>query len=663
MAPPQNAARPGSRGARRRRAAPRAPRALEGAPSSVEASDLQRFAPWAFGLALTLPLTTALRILPPGWFGPAATQHRPEHVAAAVMLGAIWAALLAWCARHRRAWLDPQHDPRVAAAVWVLLPALAVYLANGDASFEGDCYYNGILPRRLARGEGFAFSDEYVRTHASWGLHRVAPDRHLPYWPVGPAVLALPTALLQELLGAPAELLSDAVNQKLTAALTGATAAAALFTAQIRLRRSVFVAVLGTVGFAFGTTQLTHSAAQLWQHGPATMLACLGVAALAGVGDEPEGRPRWRRAEVLAGVALGLAPVMRPQAALLTMAAFAAVLFARPRAALDFALGCVPGALLFATLNLSLYGSLLGGYQTLVSGSHFHASLRDGLAGLLLSPNRGLLVFSPFLVAALPGAWIAARRRASIELCLGAAAVAFTVLHAKWVMWFGGWCVGPRFMTEALPPLVLLSGLAMDRWSGRWARASAGALVLASVLINAMVFASLPWVFRWNAFPDVDNHRERLWDRREWIPLHGAHARGLARGDAVPAWPFAIPNHPRLSPAAGHPRAVVAQGVASRSQPVLELPEVPLRAGDYTLTVRGTNPGDLALTLGVRASLLVQGEAQDGGGDTVQAGPRAPWSAALRFSLAEGARVSATVLLRGAGVVQLTDLRLTAVGP
>ena len=57
----------------------------------------------------------------------------------------------------------------------------------------------------------------------------------------------------------------------------------------------------------------------------------------------------------------------------------------------------MPLALVVA-YNLGVTGSLAGGYGTVDRPDFFDHSLGAGLAGLLVSPMRGLLVFSPFLL-------------------------------------------------------------------------------------------------------------------------------------------------------------------------------------------------------------------------------------------------------------------------
>jgi hypothetical protein len=76
-----------------------------------------------------------------------------------------------------------------------------------------------------------------------------------------------------------------------------------------------------------------------------------------------------------------------------------------------------------------------------------------GLTGLLVSPNRGLFVFSPLLLLSIAAPWAWRRLAGAQRVVLssyGAAAAAHTLLMAKIVSWdVFGW--GPRYMVPVLP--------------------------------------------------------------------------------------------------------------------------------------------------------------------------------------------------------------------
>ena len=153
------------------------------------------------------------------------------------------------------------------------------------------------------------------------------------------------------------------------------------------------------------------------------------------------------------------------------------------RRGLVFAGAALVGLLLLAWHNWARYGSpLLTGYE-LAGREQFSTPPLFGLAGLTLSPYRGVLWFVPLVGAALllaPSAAVRARR--FVWLALGVAAVTLATF-VGWRMWWGGNAWGPRFLLPALPLLTLIVPLAWPRL-GRLGRAAVAGLAGLSALVQ-----------------------------------------------------------------------------------------------------------------------------------------------------------------------------------
>jgi hypothetical protein len=153
------------------------------------------------------------------------------------------------------------------------------------------------------------------------------------------------------------------------------------------------------------------------------------------------------------------------------------------------------------------------------------------LAGNLVSPSRGLLVFVPVVLFV---GYLLVRYRQMLEFMrLLWLALSVVVIHliiiSGFPHWWGGHSFGPRFTTGLVPWFVLLAILgvgAMLRWRDETRRTSSalgwnlqlwcgGLLLLISVIINTLGATShAAWL--WNTRPrGIDEHPERLWDWRQ----------------------------------------------------------------------------------------------------------------------------------------------------
>ncbi|HLY73379.1 MAG TPA: hypothetical protein VKU80_04605 [Planctomycetota bacterium] len=199
-------------------------------------------------------------------------------------------------------------------------------------------------------------------------------------------------------------------------------------------------ALLVAFSYGLGTCVWSMSSQSLWQQAPTVFLLSLGLFFMTRVD-----RGRWWAAG--AGAAFAGAVVCRPTA-LLVGGAFGFGLALRERRALGpFVLGSLPLGIFLAVYNASMFGSpfKFGQIETAAatalsktgSSAVWQTPLWVGLPGLLLSPARGLLVFSPFLGFALWGAWLVWRGDGWWTLRPASAAFALLLLLSSW--WFDWW--------------------------------------------------------------------------------------------------------------------------------------------------------------------------------------------------------------------------------
>jgi hypothetical protein len=128
-------------------------------------------------------------------------------------------------------------------------------------------------------------------------------------------------------------------------------------------------------------------------------------------------------------------------------------------AALRFAAGAALPLAALALYDATLFGSPLRSAPSMqnplyvdptrFAGAFGRPSL-DVMAKLLVSPERGVLLYMPILLFAIAGVFTAARERRE-TLFLAANAVAYFVLNSMFNGWHGGWSTGPRYLILAFP--------------------------------------------------------------------------------------------------------------------------------------------------------------------------------------------------------------------
>ncbi len=299
--------------------------------------------------------------------------------------------------------------------------------------------------------------------------------------PFAPAVLALPAVLAFDLAGAAASDWGSWMEAgMLTGAVTATLSVLVLFRLMTRLttRRRAFL-VAST--YAFGTLTWGVAGQALWQHAPAMLALTLALLAL------------HDQRYALAGASLAAMVASRPSTPIIAL--FLLPLVGRAgRDWVRFVLGALPVGLALLAYNVYVFGApLRTGYTTEGESSVnlFDGDLLEGLSGLLISPGRGLLVYSPVLIFAVVGA--AKGFRTPLYRWTALAALAYVLMIGRYAFWWGGESFGPRLLTDALPLLALLLVPALEVVVRRtWLRWTFGLTLAWSVSVQVLGAAAWP---------------------------------------------------------------------------------------------------------------------------------------------------------------------------
>ncbi len=439
---------------------------------------------------------------------------------------------------------------------WMLLAGLLIaYNINLRQVSSYDTYASRFVPISILR-DGDVILDEFVpeetRRHAgenslSDNFVYVRGHFYDSHPPIGP-LLAVPVYALPAWIGIPrnAELAANLFS-KLAASLMVALSAVAIFRAsrqvltagagpEARVPADIDrVAMLAAITYGLATSVWSTASLAMWTHTPAVLgFACALWALTSGCAG-------------LAGVAVAAASFARPATA---PAAALLGLYVLHRAWRDggnntrtnryadvmrFVAGGALAGLAGVLYNYWLFGNLVGGapFRTEIwlrefgTRDMFAGSLPMGLAGLTVSPSRGLLIYSPIVLVAGYGAMRAWKSSSTIDRrsddgalllrYVSLAAIAVLLTYSKFIAWWGGHGYGPRYLTDAMPFFGLLFAPGFLPIVERGSRARVARIAVTAVLVYS-VFIQAVGAFCWPESWTVSQsppYRYRLWDWHE----------------------------------------------------------------------------------------------------------------------------------------------------
>jgi hypothetical protein len=437
---------------------------------------------------------------------------------------------------------------QVRVALLFGLACFAVYLTSLRAGPSWDTIPSRLLPFSILR-EGNLDLDEFgwLRSldPAPYFLRRGRGGRWVSAYPIATPLLGVPV-VLPALWWLRAYDIPDhdvrfrvvtMVTERITAALIAAASAAVLFLALMRLcsLRSAFVM---TLVYAFGTNTWATSSQAMWQHGLAEL-------SLAGLSFFLLGADTRRNA-FGASVFAALGVLARPTMLIFALLALFHVWRSRRRNLLSFLALPAAGATALLFYNIGLAGRVSGAYRI----RWFEVPSRWRLLGLLLSPNRGLLIYTPLAALAVPGIWRARTERYGWLAYLAAGIGLYLLLYASYQGWSGGSVYGPRMLVDVLPAVVVCAASVVDKLlrtrSGRMLF-----IILATWGTAVQALGVYCDDNSWNSYP-ASPDSERLWDWNDLQIFRAARA-GWHGTDLAPLLrqvftdPRAVPLQP-LSP-------------------------------------------------------------------------------------------------------------------
>lgn len=344
---------------------------------------------------------------------------------------------------------------RVGVAVLVFALVFLAFNLNLRKVGAYDTIAASLLPFNILQGRGLVL-DKLMEVYGPTMMASVVRSRTghaISFYPVVTPMLVTPLYLPWVIshhsgsvtdIGHMAPLFEKFAASALVAA---AVLAVFLLLERVTTRR---IAVTLTAAFAFGTSTWSISSQALWQHGTAELLLALSLLLLA--------KKELNAFRLISlGITAGLLTANRPVDLFFSIAIAAVVLRRTGLRAWPFGMASAAIAALWIGYNTTHFHSFIGGYGDWRSAEGkpvwMTSGGTEGIFGVLFS-NRGLLVFSPFLILffVAPRAALTKYRGLGVFLL---AFLAFLYFSARTPDWAGGYAYGPRLLTDGLPVLVL----------------------------------------------------------------------------------------------------------------------------------------------------------------------------------------------------------------
>jgi hypothetical protein len=415
----------------------------------------------------------------------------------------------------------PKHRNKIAllAGLGLFGALCAIYLAS-PVRTSFDSRWSIATAMSFIRGEAGDLSAYMPPSPGyaggSYAIAQVGTHTYSIY-PIGPPLLAVPAVVVASWWDpAFANYISEQVPDRLEKAIAsfyGAIACAVFFWMIFVRFNDIRIAVATTIVFGLGTSMWSTCTRALWQHGPLILWLVIAILLLLAA------RRRATMAQYVS-IPLALSFITRPTAAIpiLLMSAYVLVCYRTWFVRFMIWAACIAAA--WMTHNLLTWGAPLPPYYLLLATGVADSTFQDALLGNLISPARGLFIFSPVLIFAISGFVLAMRAREdrALHLTFGLIIVLHWLAVSHFKAWWGGHSFGPRIMSDVLPFLCYFLAFSLQ-WclsTISWPRVTA--LVLMTGLAAASIFihaqGAIRWApYGWNVSPaNVDQQPARLWD-------------------------------------------------------------------------------------------------------------------------------------------------------
>lgn len=288
--------------------------------------------------------------------------------------------------------------------------------------------------------------------------------------------------------------------------------------------------------FAFATSMWSTASRALWQHGPSVLFLSLALFLLV------RGKKNAIVFTIL-GFILGIAYLIRPTNSLEVAFFGLYILINHRKYALLYILGVATVMVPYIILDWITYHNIFPPYSyQLFERLSTISIFGEGLAGLLISPARGLFIFSSVFIFSLYGAYLRIKQGyktlGDLDIYIVGILLSHWITTALFEDWGGAWSIGPRYFVDVIPFLIyFLIPVFQSNFLTRPVWMSIFVItVLLSTFIQFHSSTSI-YPFMWNGKPQaLVDAPQRKWDWSDLQFLRGFCKNNPLEGRAPACW-------------------------------------------------------------------------------------------------------------------------------
>ncbi|MCU0428762.1 MAG: hypothetical protein MUF42_02210 [Cytophagaceae bacterium] len=353
-------------------------------------------------------------------------------------------------------------------------------------------YYNSVKPEEFSDG--------------TWKYSlRKEENKVYYFYPIGTSVLAIPIVGIARVLG------YDMLQKKddaLWQCLIASGCVALIFIGLLMIGKEYLpfnVALLLAFFFCVSTSIISAVALALWSFNFEMIFLLLAFYHIIRNKDHLGNVKGYKL-----GIFLYFAWFCRPSALPLLGIMAIWLYYVNKKQALYYSLSMLALYLPFGWYSLSHFHLIVPAYYHPLFWIHMmppEQPFYERLAAILVSPARGLFLFTPALLIPLVGLLVRDIRKNSLYILCLILFLVHTFMLARQANWWGGWSFGPRLFVDALIPLFVMLVLVLHRFlKNYFILISFILLTIPGIWIHSVAGGFHKAALAWNDNPPIDEY-------------------------------------------------------------------------------------------------------------------------------------------------------------